>query len=90
MKLEAYAVHDSAVGAFNRPQFFRSRGEALRSFSDAVANPEAGFRAHAEHFSFYHVGVYDEDTAEFVGLATGPYRVCGAVDFLIAPSSKEG
>ena len=87
MKLEAYCVHDSAVGAFNRPQDFRARGEALRSFSDAVSNPEAGFSNHAAHYSFYFIGVYDDATGELVANAGGPERVCGAQDFLIPSSS---
>ena len=82
MKLEAYVVHDAAVGAFNRPQFFRARGEALRSFADACANPEAGFSAHAEHFSFYFLGVYDDNTGEFIGNVGGPERIAGALDFM--------
>jgi len=60
MKLEIYAVHDSAVGAFNRPLFFRSRGEAIRSFESAVNDPSNGFSAHAAHYSFFQVGVYDD------------------------------
>nr|QJB19023.1 MAG: nonstructural protein [Microvirus sp.] len=88
MKLEAYSVHDSAVGAFNRPQFFRARGEAVRSFADAVANPEAGFRAHAEHFSFWRVGYFDDADGLFEPVK--PERVCGAVDFLIESSPSIG
>lgn len=85
MKLEAYAVHDSAVGAFNAPMFFRSRGEAVRSFQDACVDPKAGFRSHADHYSFHHVGAFDMLSGEFVGLANGPERVCGARDFIITP-----
>jgi hypothetical protein len=89
MKLEAYAVFDSAVGAFNAPMFFRSRGEAVRSFQDACANPEAGFRSHADHYSFHYVGQFNSDNAEFVGLAAGPERVCGARDFVIIPDAGQ-
>lgn len=88
MKLEAYAVHDAAIGAFNRPLFFRSRGEAIRSFQDAVANPEAGFAAHAAHYSFHQIGTFDDNTGEFVMLSQLD-RVCGAVDFLPPPISPK-
>lgn len=83
MKLEAYSVHDSAVGAFNAPMFFRSRGEAVRSFQDACADPKAGFASHAEHYSFYWVGSFSLDSAEFISIASGPERVCGALDFVV-------
>ena len=83
MKLDAYAVHDSAVGAFNAPMFFRSRGEAVRSFQDACRDPNAGFASHADHYSFFNVGVFNLDTGELVSLASGPERVCGARDFVL-------
>lgn len=81
MILEAYAVHDSAVGAYNRPMFFRSRGEAVRSFQQACNTPEAGFLSHPEHYSFWLIGLFDEATG--VLSATDLARVCGAVDFVI-------
>lgn len=85
MKLEIYAVHDAAVGAFNRPLFFRSRGEAIRSFKDAVANPEMGFSAHAEHYSFFQLGTFDDSDGAVDRIV--PDRVCGALDF-IEPSQS--
>lgn len=86
MIYKCFAVHDAAVGAYHPPQFFRARGEAVRSFQDAVARPEAGFRNHAEHFSFWQVGEYDDS----VGLLTAcePERVCGAVDFLTVDTDR--
>lgn len=89
MKLEAYAVHDSAVGAYNAPMFFRSRGEAVRSFQDACSDPKAGFRSHADHYSFFHVGGFDMSSGEFTVLAAGPERVCGARDFVISPALSD-
>lgn len=89
MKLEVYAVHDSAIGAFNKPLFFRSRGEAIRSFEQGVRDPANGFVSHPEHYSFWHVGYYDDATAEFIGIAGGNDRVCGANDFLVSSKSGE-
>lgn len=85
MKLEMYSVFDAAVGAYNRPLFMRSRGEALRSFADAVAKEENGFLAHAEHYSFWLVGEFDDSTG--VVLSVEPVRVCSAVDFVPARKS---
>ena len=83
MNLEAYSVHDSAVGAFNAPMFFRSRGEAVRSFQDACGDPKAGFMSHAEHYSFWYVGQFDLSNGQLVHLVGGPERVCGALDFML-------
>lgn len=84
MKLEVYAVHDAAVGSFNNPLFFRSRGEAIRSFQDAVANEQNGFRSHAADYSFWQIGYYNQVDAVLEPLAA-PDRVCGAKDFLTPP-----
>lgn len=81
MILEFYAVHDSAVGAFLRPMCFRSRGEALRSFADAVANEENGFSAHADHYSFFYCGTFDDSTG-VVSPADYPLRLVGARDYV--------
>lgn len=81
MKLEIYAVHDAAVGAFNRPLFFRSRGEAIRSFADAVGVPENGFVKAPQDYTFYHIGDFDDLTAKISPLEL-PFRVCGALDFM--------
>lgn len=80
MLLQVYAVHDAAVGAFNQPLFFRSRGECLRSFEQAVRDGSGGFGGHPEHFSMYYIGTYNSDTALLEPVA--PERVCSAVDFM--------
>lgn len=85
--LLAFAVRDAAVGAFNAPMFFRSRAEAVRSFSDACLDPKAGFTSHAKDYDFWYIGGFAQSNGQFVALADGPERVCGALDFLITPSS---
>lgn len=87
MKLEVYSVHDAAVGAFNRPLFFRSRGEAIRSFADAVAVPENGFSRSAKDYAFYHIADFDDMTGKITALEL-PYRVCGALDFMAPEDPK--
>lgn len=81
MKVEVYAVHDSAVGAFNQPLFFRSRGEAVRAFQDAVTDGKSNFAAHPDHYSFFHVGFYDDNGGLLEPIV--PERVCGARDFTV-------
>lgn len=81
MILEIYAVHDAAVGAFNVPLFFRSRGEAVRSFQNGVTQENSQFRSHAADYSFWFIGSYDDSTG--VLSASAPDRVCGASDFIV-------
>ena len=85
MILEVYAVHDAAVGAYNKPLFFRSRGEAVRSFQDAVRDPQNGFSAHGSDFTFWLLGSYDDSNGAIVRI--DPERVCGAKDFMIDPAT---
>lgn len=88
MKLEMFAVRDNAVGAFNRPLFFRSRGEAVRSFSDAVADEKNGFLRHAEHYDFWLLGYFEDSDGKFTIIE--PERVCGALDFVLPANEALG
>lgn len=56
MVLKIVAVYDSKVEAYLTPVFVRSAGEAVRSFSDAVNNPETDFCKHPEDFSLFDLG----------------------------------
>ena len=66
-------------------QCISARAEAVRSFQDACSDPKAGLTAHAKDFDFHFVGSFDQSTGEFITLAGGPERVCGALDYVIAP-----
>nr|QJB19229.1 MAG: nonstructural protein [Microvirus sp.] len=65
MKLLACAVRDGAVGAFLTPMFFRSKGEAIRSFTDAATNSEHQFSKHMSDYVFYVVGEFDDNSGLF-------------------------
>lgn len=78
MKMFACSVLDKAVGAYSAPQFFRSTGEAVRSFMDAVASNETPFHRHAEDYVFMCVGEWDDNA----GILSGrePQRLISAVE----------
>lgn len=84
MKLSCFCVYDSAVGAHTSPQFFRSRGEAVRSFQSACEQEGSQFRAHAADYSFWLIGEFDDGDGTFV--PQRPERVCCALDFVVKPS----
>lgn len=65
MKLRLYAVLDKAVQAFNAPLVFRSEGEALRSFHDAVVDPKTQFNKYKRDYSFCFLGYYDDSIGAF-------------------------
>jgi hypothetical protein len=76
MKLMSFAVFDKAVGAFLPPLFFRSKGEAIRAFMEAVNNPEQPFGKHALDYTFMSIGAWDDATGIFESV--DPVRVLGA------------
>lgn len=83
MKVGLYTMFDNAVQAF-MPLFpARSRGEAVRSFTDAVNRPDAQFHTHAGDFSLFFVGEFDDNSGELVSASRGPERVIGALEVLV-------
>ncbi|UDN67717.1 nonstructural protein [robinz microvirus RP_102] len=77
MKLRVYAVLDKAVQAYLTPLCFRSHGEAMRSFGDAVLNRDSVFFKHKEDYAFCFIGWYDDSLGQFVD-CTAPAVVCEA------------
>lgn len=81
MILPAFSVRDAAVGAFLPPFFCRSKGEAIRSFAEAVANPEHQFSKHAGDYALFYVGSFD-DHSGVLDIPSGPERIIGALEVL--------
>lgn len=66
MKLQIIVVRDSAAESYGQPQFVLSLGHATRAFGDQVNSQEAGpLRDHPEDFILYHLGEFDDGTAQF-------------------------
>ncbi len=64
--LSVFTIRDSAAEAFMRPFFAQSSGSAVRSFSDAVNDPEESpMGAHPEDYTLFLVGEFDELTGTF-------------------------
>lgn len=88
MILEVYTVHDRAVGAFLQPFFVRSRGEAVRSFTEACNDGKSQFAKYPGDYTMYFVGKYDDQSGMF--LADGsPSRVIGAIEVHVVDSVAE-
>lgn len=56
------SVHDSKADAFLPPFVCRSKGEAIRSFTDAVQTPDHMFNKHPSDFTLFKVAGWDEFT----------------------------
>lgn len=78
MILQCYSVHDKAVGAFLQPFYMRSRGEAIRSFMDAVNAENSQFARNAGDYELYQCGEWEDGTGIFS--SHPPERVISALE----------
>lgn len=62
MITKIYSVFDAKAEAYLPPIFQRTHGEAIRSFESAVTQPDHQFHNHAEDYTLFHVGEFDDST----------------------------
>lgn len=76
-----FGVRDGAVDCFiSPPLFMRSKGEAIRAFTDACQNGEHEFNKHAKDYEMFFLGEFDDRSGVFVSSAGGPVSVIRAVE----------
>ena len=88
MELKVYSVYDSKTQAYMSPWFARSRGEAIRSFTEAVNDPKSMFHKYPADFTMFELGTWDDqagtvtldETKQNIGLATHFKRVDDQLD----------
>lgn len=71
MIYQVFSVKDDKAAAFALPFFLPRMEVALRSFRDAVKNPEHDMHRHPEDYALYCIGEYDD--------ATGALQPCEPV-----------
>lgn len=76
MKLNVYTVFDKAVNAYMQPFFCRSKGEAIRSFSEACSDKSSNFFKYSQDYILVELGEYDDQTGLFI--SREPMRIIGA------------
>jgi len=60
MRVQIIAIFDSKAKVFSNPMFFPSVPVAVRSFTDAVREPDSQYRKHPEDYSLWHLGEFDD------------------------------
>jgi len=58
--MKVFSIYDCKAEAYLKPFFCQNRAVALRSFSDALAEPQSGFAQHPEDFTLFEIGEWDE------------------------------
>lgn len=67
MQMIMCGVFDSAVQAYGQPIFVRSRGEAVRSFTDEINRKDErnALYAHPDDYTLSVLGTFDQATGGF-------------------------
>lgn len=65
MILNVYSIFDVASGAYTRPFFMQSDGQAQRAFVDLVADPESDIGRHPEDYTLIRTATWDDSTCQF-------------------------
>jgi hypothetical protein len=85
MRYLLVAVKDNAVEAFQPVASVRARGEAIRSFQDAINNPQnIQLNSHPEDFDLYYIGDFDDQTGRITDDYDGgrlPVRLARGADY---------
>ncbi len=83
-----YSVFDSKAGAFLTPFFMSTEGMALRAVSDMVKDPKSMFHRHADDFSLYQMGEFEDTTGVIV--AQHPQAILNLVSFQVQQGDGNG
>ena len=97
MKLNVFSVYDKAVGAYLQPFFARSKGEAVRSFTDAANSNDHNFHRHSMDYVLMYLGEFDDISSVFI--CGEPVRILAAHECIadepfleenkVAPNGKD-
>uniref|UniRef100_A0AAU8B9V3 Nonstructural protein n=1 Tax=Dulem virus 104 TaxID=3145581 RepID=A0AAU8B9V3_9VIRU len=79
MKLNVYVIRDQRT-CFMTPTFDYNDQSAIRNFEHAVLQKESLFNSHAEDYSIYRIGEYDNQTG-IISPEVSPVLILDGKDF---------
>mgnify|MGYP000193081883 CR=1 FL=1 len=62
--MKLFSLYDSVAEIYTKPFFIKSTPEAIREFTSEANNPQSKLYQHAQDFTVYEIGEYDEHTGE--------------------------
>jgi len=77
MILHAYAILDLKGGFYSSPFFMHTDAIAIRSFSDALADPQVEMAKHPEDYQLWRLGDFDDNAGTLTPLAAPQFLVSG-------------
>ncbi len=79
-----FTIFDSMAEFHSKPLFSRGDGDTIRSFADAVNDPQTAISKHPEHYTLFKIGTFDDSTTHIDMLPT-PKSLGLASQFVISP-----
>lgn len=64
MKLKVFTIRDDKLEQYNQPFFVPTIGAAEREFTDLANNPDQMINKHAEDYTLFLLGEYDQATGQ--------------------------
>lgn len=64
--MKVFSIWDSKAEVYSQPHFIRTKGEAIRSLTEAVNQQDHSFSKHAEDYSLFEIGTWDDTTGELI------------------------
>lgn len=81
MILKIYSVFDSATCAYLQPMFCLSRGQALRSLTEAFNDKSHPFGKYPQDHVIFELGEFDDSTCKFT-LHSAPVSLGVGIEFV--------
>ena len=81
MLLKIFSVYDSKVGAYMQPFFMRSKGEAIRGFTEIANDGKSSISVHPEDYTLFELGEFFDDSGVLSAHKT-PISIGLALDFV--------
>ena len=85
MRLNVYTIFDTASGAYMRPFFMQSDGQAIRSFKDIALDADHAIGAHPEDYSLWRIGMFNDNNAKI----EAEQKECLATALELVASARE-
>ena len=86
MGLKVFSIFDSKAGVYARPFCMTSAGTAMRVFGDMANDENDPVGQHAEDYTLFEIGTFDEDRGLIVSEAT-PRSLCNGIELKLAPQT---
>ena len=66
MRLNVYTIFDTATGAYMRPFYMQSDGQATRAFKDLAVAADHEIGKHPEDYSLWRIGQFNDNKGVLV------------------------